>query len=494
MNDIIIQEKNDEAQKEKKAINITNEYYKECDEANATINDFYKLYKELKDEDPLIQFKGLIGMRKLCVQEKKKETPKKLFNVLINNLVVFIKDYSEAFQNESLICLKNIEKVNQKVDFSIKIPFNNELIKIVLSRIKNRKEIKMEKLTLKTYLSYIKTIFYSSEISCEMLNNNLIDEIIDIINEYMKDKDFIIIKKCLKVFLVLFSKRLDFDWNFLNSLNADFKQSEDILKTVIDIMNKYPDEIQLMNNSLKIIERFSLINEPVNLDKINQLNILPKIIELTDNPNGDIICLALKIIGNFAMNTNSIYTQILIDLNVLKILKRTLKKEYDNLNKEIRKESSFIISNIAAGNQVQICTLYEDNFYEILTDIIKNEEESPCKINCLWALYNLTCIKNQLYLKELVQKGFIKIIIDRFNIDQGKVLGCSLEALCNILEFGKQAKNPIINNIVEKEVKDLDVFNAVKNLKKNDEGEEIYQHLVTKILKDYMRRYNVNNI
>ena len=490
----ITQEKNNEIQKEQKTIIITNEYYKKCDETNITIHDFYKLFKELKDEDPLIQLKGLIGMRKLCIQEKNKEAPKKLFNVLINYLVVFIKDYSEAFQNESLICLKNIEKVNLKVDCSIKIPFYNDLITIVLSRIKNRKELKMEKLTLKTYLSYIKTIINSSKILREMLSKRLIDEIINIINEYMKDKDFIIIKKCLKVFFVLFLKRPDFDWNFLSSLNVDFKQPEDILKTVIDIMNKYPDEIQLMNYSLKIIERFSFINEPVNLDKINKLNILPKIIELADNPNGDIICLALKIIGNFAMNNNSIYTQILIDLNVLEILKRTLKKEYDNLNEEIRKESSFIISNIAAGNQEQVCAIYEDNFYEILTDIIKNEEESPCKINCLWALYNLTCIKNQLYIKELVQKGIIKIIINRFNIDKGKVLGCSLEALCNLLEFGRQTKNPIINNIIEKEVKDLDVFNAVKNLNKNDEEEEIYQHLITKILKDYMRMYNVNNI
>ena len=176
-------------------------------------------------------------------------------------------------------------------------------------------------------------------------------------------------------------------------------------------------------------------------------------------------------------------------------MKRTLKKEYDNLNQEIRKETSFIISNIAAGNQVQVCALYEDNFYEILTDIIKNEKESQCKSNCLWALYNFTCIKNQLYIKEMVQKGIIKIIIDRFNIDQGKLLACSLEALCNILEFGKQAKNPIINNIVEKEVKELDVFNAVKNLKNNsNEEEEIYQGLIKKILTKYSRMYNINNI
>ena len=64
------------------------------------------------------------------------------------------------------------------------------------------------------------------------------------------------------------------------------------------------------------------------------------IIELADSPNCDIICLALKIIWNFAMNNNNIYMQMIIDFNALNILKN-IKKENDNLNKDIRKESSF---------------------------------------------------------------------------------------------------------------------------------------------------------
>ena len=89
------------------------------------------------------------------------------------------------------------------------------------------------------------------------------------------------------------------------------------------------------------------------LDILSELNVLPKVIELADSPNCDIICLVLRIIGNFAMNNNNIYTQIIIDFNALNILKN-IKKEYDNLTKDIRKESSLTISNNAEGTSVSI--------------------------------------------------------------------------------------------------------------------------------------------
>ena len=51
---IPIPEQNAEKQREIKTIEITNEYYNKCDEINYNINNFYQLFKELKDEDPLI--------------------------------------------------------------------------------------------------------------------------------------------------------------------------------------------------------------------------------------------------------------------------------------------------------------------------------------------------------------------------------------------------------------------------------------------------------
>ena len=102
-----------------------------------------------------------------------------------------------------------------------------------------------------------------------------------------------------------------------------------------------------------------------------------------------------------------------------------------------------------------------------MIDIINNEEESKIKTNCLWALYNFTCIKNGQYLEDLIKKGLMSIIIGRFKKDEGDILSCSLEALDNIFKYEKLIGNPAISNVIRNEIDNLDVFNELKNLKEN---------------------------
>ena len=220
---------------------------------------------------------------------------------------------------------------------------------IILNRIKNRKELKLEELTLEIYLSYINTILNDGDILKKFLYEKIIDEIINIINDSMKENNLVIIKKCLKIFKTLFLTKVDFNYEseFLGSLQAFAKNPRDILLIIRDIMNNYPNEIELIKYSLNVIEIFSRINYFNNLNLIRELNLLPKIIELTNSENGDIILFSMKIIGNFAMDNDSSYTQTLLDLNVIDVLKKTLKKEYDHISPNIRKEASLTISNIA---------------------------------------------------------------------------------------------------------------------------------------------------
>ena len=471
------------------------EYYEECNNNYYDINDFYKLYKYLKVEDPKIQFKGLVCMRNLCQEEYRKENPKTFFNVLINNLMNFIKDYPEAFQNESLITLINIEKINFKVNNKIKITKECNLIDIVLSTIKNIKNLQNLNIKISTfnnYLKYIQIITKDINILEYMIKKELIDDIITIIKDFINEIDIII--TCIKIFANLFNKKenFDLDYSILLSLGEkDIKKSEDIIKIEIDLMDKYPENIKLIKNILKSMNEFTLIDKKENLNLLIDLNILQKIIKLIDSKDGDIIYNSLRIIGNFAMNNDSFYTQQIINLNALDKLKKTLKKEYDNINKNIRKESSFALSNIAAGTKEQITKLYEDNFYPIFYDIIKNEEESFIKRNCLWSLYNFSCIKNQEYIEKLVKNGYMKIIIDRFDIDHGETLACSLEALDNLLDLGKKLKNQTINNFIEKEINTLEVFNAIKKLKKSN-VEGVCQKKINYILTNYFGVLDVN--
>ena len=103
-------------------------------------------------------------------------------------------------------------------------------------------------------------------------------------------------------------------------------------------------------------------------------------------------------------------------------------------------------------------------------------------------MHNFCCIKIPQNLKEIIQIEFIIIIIDRFHIDCGEVLSCPLEALYTILVFWKKIESPVVINIIEKEIKDLEVFNVVKQLKKDNN--EKYVNKTVALLNIYFRVAN----
>lgn len=486
------EEKKENNINEKSEIIITEEYYNKCKEQNYIINDFCNLSKYLRDKDPQIQLKGLVGIRKLCMEEKKKENAKPIYNVLIRYLFDFIKDYPEEFQYEALICLINIEVINIKLNQKIKEIPKKELIDFIFLKLKNTKNLKLGIIILNAYLKYLKILLSVEKILKEMIPNTINEIILNIIKDYINEPN--IIKRCLKIIKNIYDQRDVQNMSSSKGLvipNYCFQNSIDIIPLLSDIIIKYKENIKILKISLIILSDITSDSKENKLNKIIELNILPKLIELTDNDNYDIIYYSLKTIGNFAMNEKSDFTDILINLNVLEVLKNILEKENEEKNINIRKESSFIISNIAAGTQNQISKLFEMNFYKLLHNIIINEEEGKIKNNCLWAIYNLSCIENEEYLEQLIKNGYLTIIMNRFNIDYGDTLTCSLEALNNLLKYKKKVNSPAIFSSADNELNNLDIFNALKNLK-NKGLEPICKDKINFILKNYFEVENEN--
>jgi hypothetical protein len=67
---------------------------------------------------------------------------------------------------------------------------------------------------------------------------------------------------------------------------------------------------------------------------------------------------------------NALQTQKVIDAGCLNYLLKTIYHE----KRSVRKETCWIISNIAAGTQQQIESLIVGNFLPVLTHVIKNDE------------------------------------------------------------------------------------------------------------------------
>lgn len=77
----------------------------------------------------------------------------------------------------------------------------------------------------------------------------------------------------------------------------------------------------------------------------------------------------MKIVGNIVTG-NPLQTQAVIDAGLLPFLTKLIFHE----KRSIRKESCWVISNIAAGTQQQIKALIVNDFLPILETVIKQDE------------------------------------------------------------------------------------------------------------------------
>ena len=467
-------------------IEIPDSFYNECISTEYNINDLDKIIKLINESDPLNQFKGLNGLSKLFLINDNANEPNLLYND-INKLFYFLENFPIKFKIECLNCLAGIESYNLKINYIIKNEPTDKIIKIILYILEFPNLYTLN--LLKSNLDYLRLLVKNYNILQKIGAENLYKKIRNLF-EKVDSNEIIIISRSLEII------------NKILERNQELTENEDIAIDLIiflnDLMIKYDTNKEILILSLKII--FSVTSDNVDIitevqskimDKIIEINLLKKIIDKIDklNPEDDYqeILYNMRIVGNFGAMENSLYTDKIIELNVFDKLKLLMQDKYSI---DIRKETAWIISNIAAGTIGQLTKLYENNFQDILFDNIININNESVKINCLWALYNFSNIPNIECLNSLIEKGFINIIMERLKIDTGDVLGCSLEALNNILNRGKNL-DPTIYNIIENKVYELDILNELKNYLINEQPNQMIISKIQIILNNYFEIKNI---
>lgn len=470
----------------KTEIVIPEDYYNSINSETYTINDISQIEANINNSDPLIILKGLVGLKKLYCLEKEKEEPIQIYNN-INILFNILENYPEEFKIECFRCLSSIEWINYKIKKAIINEPTDKIIQIIFYILDFPKEVKMS--LLLENLDYLKYLVNNKIFVDKLGVNNIYKKIKNLVEkEYPEDKD--IIESFLKIL-----------WNLYITNEQKLKDEQiilDLIPLLNNFLNKFESNQNILHNSLDII--FQITNNNNNNDDNTEIydKIMNKLIEIKlhqklidkidkfDTKEKDIIYCCLRIIGNYAAMENSYYTDVILENNFLDKLKKFIRK---NQSFEIRKEATWILSNIAAGTNQQLTKLYENNFPYILFDIILNEEESIIKKNCIWSLYNFSNINNPEYLDILVEKGLIDIIIKRLKIEKGDTLCLSLEALNKILMDGKN-KDPASFNIIQEKIGELNILNELKELLKQFQ-EEIIQEKIIVILNNYFGIVNI---
>jgi hypothetical protein len=146
------------------------------------------------------------------------------------------------------------------------------------------------------------------------------------------------------------------------------------------------------------------------------------------------------------------------------------------LQRTIRKEACWVLSNVAAGTQKQIGTVFKAGM-EYVVDLAMNGEWEVRK-EAIWVLSNIATGGTPGQVMSVVECGAIDGVCSILNVNDTKMLLVALDAVSNILKVGADNGKDYVSFVDE-----CDGLMHIEELQEH-ESEEVYNHAV-KIIETY---------
>jgi hypothetical protein len=442
------------------SLTMPKDVYEKISSAEIQPSDFNNIINLFHSQNIDDKFKGLVGIRKLLSIESHPPIQEIIDLKIVPELINLLENTPNEFKYEAVWSLTNIATGEEEQANTILI--YNGIPKILDLLDSNIEEIKSQTVWLIANL-----IGESTKIRDTLINQKVYDKLLTIlastnhqnyidlctwaINNFFKVKPIPNYDIAFKAFKIIARVVMIYD-----TTNTEF----------------IADACQIFSIITKKYKAF--------IKEIVDINLLPYIIKFLDIDNKKVKMACLKIVGNIACEDNANQVQKLIDLNVLEKLKYALFHE----NIGIRRESAFILSNIAAGTQKQIEILIEQNFLQILFKVFKNDSVKVQK-EAIYAIGNLTSVENEKYMKKLIDDGILIFIYDSLKSDDCTFISISLEILGNVLAFGK--KKGQIKNFMS-EIEKLGIIDILEKLQVH-EDQVIYEKTM-QIVDNYLEIEN----
>ena len=446
----------------KDKLSIPLDWYEKCEQNIIDISQFSQIMTSFKSNNDIKQkFYGLVGIKKLILLP---ESPvQELLNEgIIRELVELLElNSNPEFQYEALLCLTYlITKINEQIKCLI--------LKLGIKKLYKIFESKIEEIKLQLVLFLGNLAIESSNIRNFLIKEKIYDKILALIVSTNQKK---LIKNCTWAIGNFFRIKPIMPYDYA-------KKSIKIIARNILILQ---DDKEFLSDACFIL-CFITENYKEGIKELMELEILENIIKLLDCNVAYIQITSLRLIGNIAAG-NANQTQKLIDLGLLSQLKKTII----NPKKSIRKETAWILSNIAAGTQKQIENLISEDFLPIFQRIIQYDEAEVQK-ECIWAMANLTNVKDPIYMKKILEQDILLTMNNCLLIDDAKNLAVNLEALGNLLAFGKNNKFNDVNPVV-KEMERIGMVDVLEKLQTHP-VEIVYEKTLKLLLEYFEVQYN----
>ena len=438
----------------KNKLTIPLELFEYCNNMQINLSQFQEIVQAFRTEEISKKYTGLVGIRKLLILEK--SPIQELIDIGITQELISLLDNSPPeFQYEALWCLTNIATGTHDQANSIVVKGGvPKIIKLMDSPIE---ELKLQ--------------------STWIIGNLAIDS--------KKIRDYLLKEKAFEKLITILASTNQHElikyatWainNFFKTKSPPpYENVQKCINMIARAINILPEDKEFLSNACFILSSMTE-NYKQSIKQLLDIGIIQKIIKYIDLDAHFVQINCLRIVGNI-VSGNANQTQLLIDLGLLNSLKNSIFNE----KKKIRKETSWILSNIAAGTQKQIEQLISENFLPIFAKVIK-ADEIDIKKECILAVCNLTVVENPEYFKKILDQGILGIICECLKMNDAKNLAVCLEALGNILAFGKKS-NPDGNNPIIDEIEKLGMFDILEKLQFHP-VEIVYDRII-KILDTY---------
>ena len=443
------------------SLSIPKDIYEKLTSEEIQPSDFSKIINLFNSQNIDDKFKGLIGIRKLLSIASQPPIQEIIDLKIVPELIKLLDNSPNEFIFEAVWSLTNIAAGNPD-------QANTILIYGGVPKILNLLDSNIEEIKSQTIWLVANLIGESPKIRDTLIEQKIFDKILTILASTNNENYINLSTWAISNFF-----RIKPIPNYETSYKA-FK----IIARVIMIYET--TNVEFITDACFILSVMTK-NYKEFIKEIIDINLLPNIIKFLDIDNKSVIMTSLRIIGNIAAEDNANQTQKLIDLGVLEKLKYTLF----NQNLGIRKESAFIISNLAAGTQKQIETLIQQNFLQILYKVFKNDLPKVKK-EAIYGIGNLSSVENEKYMQKLIDDGILIFVYECMKNDETQFIALSLEILGNILAFAK--KNGNLNNFLS-EIEKIGMVDILEKLQVHKD-QMIYEKTI-QILDTYFETENI---
>ena len=444
-------------------LTISKELYEKCKESEVNIEQLYQIISHFKSDDLEKKYMGLIGIRKLLCNDN--PPVEIIFNYnLLPGIVSFLDgDYSAEFIYEALWCLINISYGNEEE--SEKIKNHGGIEKIISLIYHSLDEIKEMALWCLEHISC-----GSSKIKKFLIKKKIINILMIVLSTNDNEKIILHCVCVIKNLIALYSKKKSIN---LDIDNPDFKKLINIISKLM-LNHEYTPE----NECIKYLYYdccyiLSFLTESFSKCRniLLENGIIQYIIKLIKMPiverSERLLHILLKIIGNIICGNSNQTKQILND-DVFAILKKHIINESEIIQNEV----CWIISNISADTEENMIKIIDKGFFPLLLQVLEKCNKST-RIDVIFSFCNLTLIKDEKYLGNLIGNGLLKVICDCIKGNNPKEIIICLEALDNLLSFGEKHKNNGYN-IIRCEIERMGMCDVLEKLQ-YDRDEYIYE-------------------